>query len=188
MSLLLNHPEALKKAKHELANHVGHKRLVEEKDLPRLQFLQSIVNETYRLFPAAPLLVPHESSDECTVGGYDVPRGTMLLVNAWAIHRDPNVWENPASFMPERFEGAKSEDANKLVTFGMGRRQCPGISLANRVVSLSLAGLIQCFEWERIGEELVDLSESKGLTMPKAKPLEAMCKVDERMSNVLHQL
>lgn len=91
MSVLLNHPEALKKARDELGFHVGQKRLVEEKDLPKLRFLQSIVNETYRLFPAAPLLVPHESSDECTVGGYHVTRGTMLLVNAWGIQGPERV-------------------------------------------------------------------------------------------------
>lgn len=185
MSLLLNHPEALTTARAELDKHVGHERLVNEHDLPKLSYLQNIVTETYRLFPAAPLLVPHESSHDCTIGGFDIPRGTMLLVNAWAIHRDPEVWDDATCFKPERFEGKKRDEGYKLVTFGAGRRQCPGISLANKVICLSLAGLIQCFEWERIGEELVDMSEGKGLTMPRAKPLQAMCKVREEMINVL---
>ncbi|KAJ0025363.1 hypothetical protein Pint_07007 [Pistacia integerrima] len=73
MSILLNHPVVLKKASAELDNLFGHDHLAEEPDLAKLYYLQSIINETLRLFPAAPLLVPHESSDFCTIGGYDVP-------------------------------------------------------------------------------------------------------------------
>ncbi|KAM7514385.1 hypothetical protein LguiA_003968 [Lonicera macranthoides] len=187
MSLLLNHPEVLEKARVELDNNVSHDHLVDEADLSKLPYLQCIIHETLRLFPVAPLLVPHVSSDDCTIGGFDIPRGTMLLANAWAIHRDPKVWVDPTSFRPERFESGQNE-GYKFVPFGMGRRQCPGAGLANRVMSLSLAALIQCFEWERVDEELVDLTEGKGLTMPKAKPLEAMCKAREQMINVLSEL
>ena len=187
MSLLLNHPTVLKKAQEELDFHVGNDRLVEESDYPKLPYLQGIINETFRLYPAAPLLVAHESSDDCIVGGYDVQRGTMLLVNAWALHRDPKVWEYPTSFKPERYEGVEIE-ACKFIPFGLGRRACPGAGLANRVVSLTLAALLQCFEWERIGVEEVDMAEGLGLTMPKAKPLEAMCKAREVMVDVLKKL
>ncbi|KAM7518875.1 hypothetical protein LguiB_017837 [Lonicera macranthoides] len=187
MSLLLNHPEVLKKARAELDNCVGHERLAEESDLSKLQYLQCIVNETLRLFPPAPILGLHESSDDCTVGGFDVPGGTMLIANAWAIHRDPKVWDDPTSFRPERFEGGESK-AYTFVPFGTGRRQCPGAGLANRVVNLSLAVLIQCFEWERVSKELVDLSEGTGLTMPKDKPLEALCKPREQMIAILTTL
>ena len=82
MSLFLNHPVVLKKARAELDHHVGHDRLAEEPDLVKLPYLQCIINETLRLFPAAPLLVPHESSDYFSIGGYDVPPSTMLIVNA----------------------------------------------------------------------------------------------------------
>ncbi|KAK3019703.1 hypothetical protein RJ639_003937 [Escallonia herrerae] len=108
LSLLVNHPKVLEKARAELDSYVGQDRLVDEPDLPELHYLQSIVNETVRLFPAAPLLVPHESSDDSTVGGFDVPRGTMLLVNAWAMHRDPAVWDDPTTFKPERFDGGEN--------------------------------------------------------------------------------
>ncbi|GFZ10194.1 cytochrome P450, family 81, subfamily D, polypeptide 2 [Actinidia rufa] len=119
----------------------------------------------------SPLLLPHESSSDCSIGGFDVPRGTMLLANAWAIHRDPKWWDDPTSFKPERHE-SKEGDPYKFIPFGIGRRSCPGAGLANRVMGLALAGLIQCFEWERVSEELVDMSEGQGLTMPKLKPLE----------------
>ncbi|XP_031267250.1 cytochrome P450 81Q32-like isoform X2 [Pistacia vera] len=189
ISLLLNHPVVLKKARAELDNLVGHDRLVEEPDLAKLHYLQCIINETLRLFPAAPLLVPHESSDFCTIGGYDVPPSTMLFVNAWAIHRDPNVWEDSTSFKPERFEGLEGvSEAYNFIPFGQGRRSCPGAGLANKVMGLTLATLIQCFEWERISEEEVDMTEGTGITMPKAKPLQAMFKARESMFNVLSKL
>ncbi|XP_076960251.1 cytochrome P450 81Q32-like [Bidens hawaiensis] len=187
MSLLLNHPKVLEKARAEVDEHTGQDRLVQETDLPYLPYIQCIVNETLRLFPAAPLLVPHESSEDCTIGGFDVARGTILLVNAFAIHRDPKVWDDPLSFKPERFE-KMGKEGYMFIPFGMGRRQCPGSSLANKVVGLALASFIQCFEWERVGEELVELSEGKGLTMPKDEPLVAMCKAREQMTHLLKDL
>ncbi|KAF5929989.1 hypothetical protein HYC85_030862 [Camellia sinensis] len=187
MSLLVNHPEVLKKARVEINAHVGQDRLIDEHDISKLHYLQAIISETFRLFPAAPLLVPHISSDDCIIGGFNVPRGTLLLVNAWAIHRDPKVWDDPTSFKPERFEGGEVE-GHKLMPFGMGRRACPGAGLAQRVVGLALGSLIQCFEWERVTKETVDLTEGKGLTMPKAEPLEAMCKArDIIMNNVFSE-
>ncbi|XP_057490917.1 cytochrome P450 81Q32-like [Actinidia eriantha] len=187
MSLLLNHPEVLKRARAELDDIIRADRLADEPDLSKLPYLQNIINETLRLFPPAPLLIAHESSDNCTIGGFDVARGTMLLPNVWAIHRDPKVWEDPTSFKPERFKNRDGE-AYKFIPFGIGRRSCPGAGLANRVVGLALAGLIQCFEWERVSEELVDMTEGQGLTMPKVKPLEAMCKAREKMIRVLSEL
>lgn len=123
----------LEKARAEVDEIVGQHRLVNESDCPNLPYLQSIINESMRLKPAAPLLVPHQSSDDCIIGGYDVPRDTMVLVNAWAIHRDLNTWEDPTSFRPERFEGLDGQ-LYKLIPFGLGRTACPGAGLANRVV------------------------------------------------------
>ncbi|KAL6013232.1 hypothetical protein ACLOJK_003724 [Asimina triloba] len=189
MALLLNHPHVLKKAKAEMDEQVGGDHLLEESDLPKLPYLQCIINETLRLYPIAPLLLPHQSSEETTVGGFAVPRGTTLLVNAWAIHRDPKVWFEPDEFKPERFEEAEGKEGGcKFIPFGHGRRACPGEGLARRVVSLAVGTLVQCFEWERVGEEKVDMSEGPGLTMPKAQPLEAVCKPHEAMVPILSQL
>nr|AVX32606.1 cytochrome P450 VoCYP81Q5 [Valeriana officinalis] len=186
MSLLLNHPEILKKARAEIDKEVGESRLVDEPDLPKLPYLQNIILETLRMFPSAPLLIPHESSEDFKLGEYDVPKGTIVLINAWAIHRDPNVWDDPTSFNPDRFNdfntsntstvgGAVMVANSKLLPFGMGRRQCPGSGLAQRMVGLALASMIQCFDWERVSDGLVDLAEGLGVTMPKAEPLEAVC-------------
>ncbi|PON74908.1 Cytochrome P450, E-class, group I [Parasponia andersonii] len=188
MSNLLNHPHVLKKAKAELDSQIGRNKLVDESNLSKLHYLQSIISETLRLCPVAPLLVPHYSSNDCTIGGYDVPRDTIVLVNAWAIHRDSNLWEDAESFKPERFENIDESDQRyKLMPFGIGRRACPGIDLAQRVVGLTLGLLIQCFEWERVSEEEVDMSEGKGLTMPKAVPLEAICKARPIMNLILSE-
>nr|GMD45013.1 cytochrome P450 81E8-like [Ipomoea batatas] len=185
MSALLNHPEVMKKARAELDRVVGCGRLVDEPDLSELPYLQCIISETFRLFPAGPLLLPHYSSQPCKVGGYEIPSDTMLLVNAWAIHRDPGLWDDPMRFVPERFEGREGESSHMLMPFGMGRRSCPGAGLARRMIGLVLASLIQCFDWERVTKDQVDMAEGKGLTMPKAKPLEAMCKAREEMHKVL---
>lgn len=186
MSLLLNHPQVLENVREELDNRVGHTRLLEEQDLSNMRYLQHIVLETFRLFPPGPLMVPREASTDCTLGGYDVPCGTILLVNAWAIHRDPEVWDDPTSFKPERFEG-KEVETHKLMPFGVGRRACPGAGLGLRMVELALGSLIQCFEWEKMSLEDIDLAEGVGLTMPKLKPLEVMCRPRDFMFEVLRK-
>ena len=142
MSLLLNHPDVMKKARVvELDTHVRKDRLMEESDFPKLHYLQSIISETLRLFPAAPVLVPRMSSDNCQIGGFNIQRDTILLVNVWAIHRDPKLWKDGTSFKPERFENGESE-TYKLLPFGLRKRACPGVGLANRVTARFDFGVI----------------------------------------------
>nr|CAB3493147.1 unnamed protein product [Digitaria exilis] len=191
MSLLLNHPEVIKKAQSEIDTIVGNSRLLDADDLPRLGYLQGILNETLRLYPSFPLLVPHESTADCTVGGHHIPSGTMLLVNAYAIHRDPTVWEDPTAFRPERFVDGSAE-GRLLIPFGMGRRRCPGETLALRTLGLVLGTLIQCFDafdWDTVGDAAgVDMTEGSGLTLPRVVPLEAMCKPRQVMLDVIRKL
>ncbi|KAJ0785695.1 putative oxidoreductase [Helianthus annuus] len=189
MSLLLNHPQVLKKAQNEIDCVIGNNRLVDESDIPNLPYLRCVINETLRLFPAGPLLIPHEASSDCVVGGYNIPRGTMLIINQWAIHHDPKVWNEPETFKPERFEGLEgTRDGFKLLPFGSGRRSCPGEGLAVRMLGMALGSIIQCFDWERTSEELVDMTEGPGLNMPKAIPLVAKCKPRKHMTNLLSEL
>ncbi|KAG6626437.1 hypothetical protein I3843_15G042800 [Carya illinoinensis] len=191
MSLLLNNPDVLKKAQVEIDNHVGLDRLLDQPDLAELPYLHCIINETLRMYPAGPLLVPHESSEDCQVGGFQVPGGTTLLVNLWGMQNDPTIWEDPTNFKPERFEGfggMKDEFKFRFMPFGTGRRSCPGEGLAIRMVGFALGSLIQCFEWQRIDEGMVDMSEVVGLTLTKARPLHAICQARPAMVNLLSQL
>ncbi|KAG2545719.1 hypothetical protein PVAP13_9KG228212 [Panicum virgatum] len=182
MSLLLNHQEALKKAQAEIDASVGTSRLVGAADVPRLGYLRCVLSETLRLYPVVPTLIPHESTVDCAVGDHRVPGGTMLLVNVYAIHRDP------AAFRPERFESAGA-DGLFMMPFGMGRRKCPGEALALQTLGLVLGTLIQCFDWAAVaGAGEVDMAEGVGITLPRAVPLEAMCKPRQCMVDVLREL
>ncbi|KAG7571865.1 Cytochrome P450 [Arabidopsis suecica] len=181
---LLNHPEVLKKARTEIDTKIGFDRLIDEADTKNLPYLQWIVLETLRLHPAAPTNVPHMTSEDCMLAGYDVPRGSMLLVNIWAMHRDPSIWEDPEMFKPERFKNEKLNQ--KLLSFGTGRRACPGNGLAHRVVSLALGSMVQCFEWQRSGEEYVDNKEDETVVLMRpTTPLLAMCKARPIVHKIL---
>ncbi|KAL9418015.1 hypothetical protein AB3S75_040922 [Citrus x aurantiifolia] len=177
LSLLLNNRHVLKKAQDELDIHVGKNRQVEESDIKNLIYLQAIVKETLRLCPPLPLSAPREAMEDCTIDGFHIPAGTRLIVNLWKMHRDPSIWANPSEFIPDRFlnENAKL-DVNgqdfEFLPFGSGRRKCPGISFALQVQHLTLARLLHAFNLGTVSDTLVDMSESPGLTVPKATPLE----------------
>ncbi|CAH8335610.1 unnamed protein product [Eruca vesicaria subsp. sativa] len=190
MANLLNHPDVLVKVKAELNAVVSVEgRLMEESDASTCTYLNNVISETLRLYPATPMLLPHASSDDRKVGKYDIPRGTWLFINAWAIHRDPKLWDEPDVFKPERFNSKewKTQHGNFL-PFGIGRRACPGMGLAQLVLSLALGSLIQCFDWEKVGDMDVDMSEGKGITMPKAVPLVAKCKSSPIIDNIVFYL
>ncbi|GLJ11797.1 hypothetical protein SUGI_0177270 [Cryptomeria japonica] len=160
---------------------VGKERWVQEKDIGEMEFVQGIVKETMRLHPVAPMLVPHLSTQHCKIGEYDIPANTRALVSVWRIGRDERVWEKPEEFRPERFEGSSLDVKGKdyeLLPFGSGRRMCPGASLGLKVVQLGLANLLHGFHWRlpaniQSPQEL-DMTETYGLSTPKAEPLVAM--------------
>uniref|UniRef100_A0A9I9DDC3 Cytochrome P450 81E8-like n=1 Tax=Cucumis melo TaxID=3656 RepID=A0A9I9DDC3_CUCME len=187
LSLLLNHPHSLRRAQMEIDNVVGKtNRLLEESDLTHLPYLRSLIHETLRMYPPGPLLIPHESSQDCHVGGFHVPAGTMLFVNVWAIQNDPTVWVEPEKFNPDRFKS--DGEGFKWMPFGAGRRRCPGESLGLRVVGLVIGSLIQCFEWESMGGKCIDMSEGGGLTLPKALPLRTLCRPRSNATHLLSQI
>ncbi|PHU20837.1 Cytochrome 82A3 [Capsicum chinense] len=176
LSLLLNNYQSLKRAQDELDTHVGKNRRVQESDIKNLVYLQAIVKESFRLYSPGPILLPHESIEDCVVSGYDIPKGTRLLVNIWKFQHDPKIWPNPHEFTPERFLTTHKDIDVKgnhfeLLPFGSGRRMCPGVSLALQVVHYVLAVLLQGFEIKRPSDEPIDMSGSFGLTILKASPL-----------------
>lgn len=178
MAELLRHPEIMAKARAEIEEVLGQGTKVLESDIPRLPYLQAVVKETLRQYE--PFLLPHRADKEVEICGFKIPKGTQVMVNLWAMGRDARVWEDPDRFEPDRFlklnidtKGADFE----LIPFGSGRRICPGMPLAHRMVHLILGSLVQSFEWQLgNGErpETLDMTEKHGITLQKAKPLYAI--------------
>ncbi|KAK9911135.1 hypothetical protein M0R45_035058 [Rubus argutus] len=180
LSELLKHPDVMKKVQGELANVVGMEKTVEESDLEKLEYLDMVVKETLRLHPVAPLLLPHQSTEDCTVNGFHIPKKSRVMINVWAIGRDPTAWSEAEKFIPERFVGSSIDVQGNhfaLLPFGSGRRRCPGIKLGLTVVQLVVAQLVHCFDWElpdNMSPNDLDMTEEFGITVPRAKHLVAI--------------
>ncbi|KEH37856.1 putative cytochrome P450 [Medicago truncatula] len=181
LSLLLNNRHTLKKIQDELDEKVGKDRLVNESDINNLVYLQAVVKETLRLYPAGPLSGARQFTENCTVGGYNIQAGTRLILNLWKMHRDPRVWSKPLEFQPERFLNThKDVDVKgqhyELLPFGGGRRSCPGITFGLQMTNLALASFLQAFEVTTPSNAQVDMSATFGLTNIKTTPLEVIAK------------
>ncbi|CAH8286215.1 unnamed protein product [Eruca vesicaria subsp. sativa] len=190
MSVLLNHPDKLEKLREEIRCNVKHEgRIIQDSDLSSLPYLRCVIYETLRLYPLAPLLLPHCSSKKFKLGNYEIPENTMLFVNVWAVHRDGELWEDADVFKPERFEGFVGErDGFRFLPFGLGRRACPGTALGMRTVALAVGALVQCFEWKKVDEGDIDMTPVFGVSMTKAEPLLALPKPWPHMVPILSQL
>nr|ALG05125.1 cytochrome P450 [Sinopodophyllum hexandrum] len=176
---LLRNPSTMKKVEDELEHIVGKNKKVEEGDIEKLHFLQAVVKETLRLHPPVPLLIPRRSMEDRELMGYSIPKNTQVLVNVWAMGRDPSSWDDPLVFKPERFLGSDIDYKGQhfqLLPFGSGRRMCVGLPLAHRVLHFALASLIQSFEWaleEGVKPEGMDMTGTFG-ALRKAQPLKVV--------------
>ncbi|XP_042486215.1 cytochrome P450 1A2-like [Macadamia integrifolia] len=178
LSLLLNHPDELKKAQDELDVHVERDRHVDELDIKSLVYLQAIVKETLRLYSLGPIL-PCQAMEDCQLGGYHVPKGTRLLVNIWKLHRDPNVWSNLNEFRPKRFLTTHADvdfkaQQYEYIPFSVGRQPCLGITLATHVFHLALARVLHGFDVMSPLHAPVDMTEGVSITLHKARPLQVL--------------
>ncbi|KAF3431073.1 hypothetical protein FNV43_RR25803 [Rhamnella rubrinervis] len=176
MAELLNNPEVMSKEQAELDQVIGKGSLVTESDITRLPYLQAVVKETFRLHPAVPLL-PRKAIAEVEICDFTVPKGAQVLVNAWAIGRDSSIWDNPDKFMPERFLESDIDVRGRnfeLIPFGGGRRICPGLPLAMRMLHLMLGSLIHSFDWKLEHGKSVVLEDKFRLTLQIAQPLLAV--------------
>ena len=177
MTELFGRPETMEKAKEELNRVVGPNRKVEESDIDNLPYLQAVVKETLRLHPSIPLLLPRNAVEDTKYMGYHIPKDTQIFVNVWAIGRDPESWDEPLCFKPDRFIGSNIDYKGQnfeLLPFGSGRRICVGISLAQRLVHLALASLLHTFDWSLVPrDQALDMNESVGVSLRKLVPLEA---------------
>ncbi|GMI72000.1 TRANSPARENT TESTA 7, CYTOCHROME P450 75B1 [Hibiscus trionum] len=174
---LMRHPQVTKKLRKELEDVVGTKRMVEESDLEKLEYLDMVIKESLRLHPVTVFLMRHAAREDCTVKGFHIPKDARIFVNVWAIGRDERVWADAEKFYPERFVGNDIDVRGQnfeLIPFGSGRRGCPGMQLGLTVVRLVVAQLVHCFDWELPGNMLpteLDMSDDFGLVCPRAKPL-----------------
>ncbi|KAK4746454.1 hypothetical protein SAY87_012766 [Trapa incisa] len=189
MTEVIRHPRVLRKIQAELDSVVGPSRMVTESDLPQLTYLRCVVRETFRMHPAGPFLIPHESLRDTTVSGHHVPAGTRVFINTHALGRNPAVWghRDVEEFRPERHAlpdgGGRVEISHgadfKILPFSAGKRRCPGGPLGVTLVLMALARLFHCFDWnppDGVRPEDLDATEVYGMTMPRAQPLLAVAR------------
>ncbi|PWZ19755.1 Cytochrome P450 71D7 [Zea mays] len=178
MSELVSNPRVMERAQAEVREKLQGKPTVTEDDLVDMRYMKLIIKETLRMHPVVPLLLPRECREPCRVMGYDVPKGTTVFVNVWAISRDPKHWEDAATFRPERFEAAGTVDFKgtdfEYTPFGAGRRMCPGMAFAQASMELVLAALLYHFDWKLPGGMLpseLDMAEEMGITARRKRDL-----------------
>lgn len=173
MAELIKNPDVMHKATSEVRRTFEAHGTVVESSLHELPYLNLVIRETLRLHTPLPLLLPRECQEPCQVLGYDVPHGTQVLVNAWALGRDERYWpRDPEEFRPERFEGEAAMmdfrgNSFEFLPFGAGRRMCPGMGFGLANVELALASLLFHFDWEGPDAEHpteLDMTEAFGLT------------------------
>lgn len=152
--------------------------MVEESDLEKLTYLHMVIKESFRLYPVGPLLMPHVSTEDVVINGYDIPKDAHVYVNVWALGRDPTVWsENWVEFIPERFLDKEIDFRGpnfQLMTFSTGRRGCPAMNLGLLNVRLVVSNLVHCFDWmlpNDMSPSDLDMDENFMMSMCKLNPL-----------------
>ncbi|KAL8111060.1 hypothetical protein AgCh_026709 [Apium graveolens] len=177
MTELILNPNTMHKLREELGESIAGKGSLEEAKILELPYLQSVLKETMRLHLVAPFLLPHKTVTSVKFKGYTIPKNTPIIINAWAIARNSGSWENPTHFNPERFLSSDIDYKGRyfsFLPFGSGRRICPGIRLAERVMSLMLMSLVAQFDWKLPNNMLpkdLDMDDTFGVTSQKAIPL-----------------
>lgn len=176
MAELMRNPNVMRKLQNEVREAFKGKKVIEESDLQGLTYLKLVIKETLRLHPPVSLL-PRACRDECRVDGYFIPLKSKVIVNVWSMGKDPKYWDQPETFLPERF-GNNSTDylGNnfEFIPFGAGRRMCPGMNFGIANLMLPLSQLLYHFDWEmpkRMVPEDVDMTEADGITITRKNPL-----------------
>nr|CAB3502550.1 unnamed protein product [Digitaria exilis] len=163
---MMNKPEVMEKAMKELNAVVGKERLVQESDIPRLNYLKSCIREAFRLHPYHAFNVPHVAMKDTTLSGYMIPKDSHVIISRLGLGRNPNTWAAPLEFQPERHLSGSSdvlltEPDLRFISFSTGRRGCPGVSLGSSVTMMLFARLLQGFAWTKLpGVRAIELKES----------------------------
>ncbi|XP_060205420.1 premnaspirodiene oxygenase-like [Lycium barbarum] len=174
---MIRNPSIMVKAQREVREILKGKKTFEDTDLEELKYLELVIKETLRLHPPLPLLLPRECRKETKIGNYTIPIKTRVLVNAWAIGRDPEYWQYPESFIPERFENNSIDFKGnhfEFIPFGAGRRMCPGLLFGLVNVGHPLAQLLYHFDWKtpyEVTPDNFDMAETDGVTARRKEDL-----------------
>nr|UYI00175.1 psoralen synthase [Ficus carica] len=177
MSELMKNPRVMKKVQNEVREVFSKKGSIDETAISEMTYLKSVVKETLRLHPSAPMLLPRVCGKKCEINGYEIPVKTRVMVNAWAIARDTTYWTEPESFIPERFLDSHIDYKGtnfEYIPFGAGRRICPGMSFGLINTELPLAILLYHFDWKLpngLKHEELDMTESFGITVRRKDDL-----------------
>ncbi|EEF29986.1 3,9-dihydroxypterocarpan 6A-monooxygenase [Ricinus communis] len=181
MAELINRPKVLNRLREEIDSVVSSSRLVKESDIPDLPYLQAIVKESLRLHPPS-AMISRECTHDCKIDGFDIKAKTRMLINTYAIMRDPDMWPDPDEYMPERFliNATGKFDRHQMemkrrecsyLPFGGGRRACIGFAHAYTLMHTTIAVLVQCFDWKVKDGEKIDINVSNGFSGTMAPPL-----------------
>lgn len=180
MAEVIKNKNIQKRIQEELNDVIGLNCIITERETSKLSYLQCIVKEVLRLHPPTPLMLPHKANKNVKIGDYDVPRGSTVHINIWAIARSPENWEDPLEFRPERFleedVDVKGHDF-RVLPFGSGRRVCPGAALGIDMVTSMFGHLLQNFHWslpQGVKPEEVDMLERPGLVTYMRTPFQAV--------------
>ncbi|XP_074589300.1 cytochrome P450 71A1-like [Curcuma longa] len=187
MTELMRHPNAMRRVQEEIRGVVGEAKeeiIIGEEKLVEMKYLRAVIMEALRLHPVIPLLLPREASVDTQLQGYHIPKGTRVLINAWALARDPKLWDKAEEFCPERFWNSTSDFDFKgkdfrYLPFGAGRRGCPGIGFAELTVEIVLATLLLHFNWELpdgMRAEELDADEGHGISLHRKSKLVLVAK------------
>ena len=189
MARLVENPLIQAKIHEEICEAIGDKdRLIGEEDLPKLPYLQAAITETLRLHPPGHFTLPHSVSQPCKLGGYDILPGMAIYFSITAISRDPEIWDEPLEYRPERMLSRDVDltGTNKMtmLPFSAGRRICPGLGVATIHLQLFIARMVQEFEWcTNHPGEIVDLSEKFEFVWIMKSPLKAVIRDRRRGPN-----
>ncbi|CAN4114290.1 unnamed protein product [Withania somnifera] len=163
---MMRNPRILTKAQAEVREAFRDKVTFDKTDVEELKYLELVVKETMRFHAPSSLLVPRECREETDINGYTIPVKTTVMVNVWALGRDPKYWDDAETFKPERFEQCSVDFIGnnfEFLPFGGGRRMCPGMSFGLANVYLPLAQLLYHFDWKlpyEIEPRDLDLTET----------------------------